>query len=360
MIDGASFVLPYDHGLIGGLVRKGYRVSFFASRTRYNPEFLEDLRTTPNVRVQERAVSGSVGPRWSGLLSYALLLATVWRQRRRFQAVNLQFSVLWLLEWPLLRLLRGRLIYTVHNAVPHGFQRQQHAPTLRIATLARHLVFPSEATREDFMRRYGEAFRMKASVLPHALLPPSPRDAPRPVRPCARPAALVFWGTVKSYKGIELFAELVRSPQWRTFGIGLEIHGRWDSQLHPLRDELAAAGVHIEDRYLDAAAMHTLFARDLLFALPYREASQSGALFTLLHQGCTFICSDVGDLGDFMRRHGLAPLLLAERSVPAVVAALQYLRAQPQAIAAALQAAQDRSTWDHALTDAALVYGTAA
>ena len=357
IVDGASFVLPHDHGLIGGLLRRGHRVRLYASRTRYNGEFLEALRGQPGVTVIDRAVSGSVASRWGGVRAYAGLLLALWRDRARLAVVNLQFSVLAPLEWPLWWLLRGKLVYTVHNAVPHGYRGWQHGPTRRIATLARQLVFASEATQADFLRRYGPAYAGKSCVLPHGLLPIAPGDAPLPVRPCARPEALVFWGTVKAYKGIELFLDLARSAAFRASGLPLEVHGRWDAALHPVRDELAAAGVRIVDRYLDADALRALTARPVLFLLPYRDASQSGALYTLLHQGCTFACSDTGDLGALLRRHGLQALLLQDRSVDAVLAVLQRLNSQAPAIAQALQGAQEQSTWDQTLAASNRVYG---
>jgi glycosyltransferase involved in cell wall biosynthesis len=289
--------------------------------------------------------------------AYAGLLRALWQQRHHFSTINLQFSVLWPLELPFWWLLRRQLVYTVHNAVPHGHVGLQHAPTRWIAMLARQLVFVSAATLDDFLRRYGEGFRAKTSVLPHGLLPLLPRDAVQPVRLCAQPQALVFWGTVKGYKGIELFAALARSADWKLHGLPLEIHGRWDTELHPLRDELITLGVLVEDRYLDAAAMRALMGREVLFALPYRDASQSGALYTLLHQGCTFACSDAGDLGAFLRRFKLQGLLLPERSAGAVLDAVQHLRQHATAVAQALQDAQQRSTWDTALADADSVYG---
>ena len=150
---------------------------------------------------------------------------------------------------------------------------------------------------------------------------------------------------------------MARSVAWQQQGLPLEIHGRWDAELHPLRDELIALGVHVEDRYLDAASMRTLMARPVLFVLPYRDASQSGALYTLLHQGCTFACSDAGDLGAFLRRHHSPGLLLPQRRAAAVINAVQYLRQHAAAVAQALQNAQHQTTWDIAPADATRVYG---
>ncbi len=356
IIDGGSFVLPYDHGLALGLVRRGHAVDFHGSRTRYNGEFLDDLRRQPGVEVRARDISGSVAPRWRGALAYGALWLGVWRRRRLYAAINLQFSALWPLELPFAWLVRRRLVFTVHNAVPHGHCGLRHRPTGWIAALARRLVFVSASTRDDFVRRYGARHAAKSVLLPHGLLPPAPGV---PVRTCApRPAAqaLVFWGTVKPYKGVELFAELALSPAWRATGLTLEVHGKWDAALHPLRDKLRSVGVAVEDRYLDAAALQALLAREVVFILPYTQATQSGALYTLLHQGCRFLCSDSGDLGDFMRRFGLQGLLLRERGAAAVIECLPQI--DTPATLQALQQAQDQMQWDATLADAERAYGT--
>jgi hypothetical protein len=360
VLDGGSFVLPYDHGLVTGLVQRGWRVSFFGSRTRYSSEFLQALREYRGVQVIDEAISSSMVPRWHGVLGYIRLLATLWRQRRRFAAVNLQFSVLWPLELALLGLLRRRLVFTVHNAVPHGFKGRRHRPTQWLAALAQRLVFASETTRDDFLQRYGAHHAKRCAVLRHGLLPLAPHLAAVAYKPRAAPEALVFWSNVKAYKGVELFAELARSPQWRAQGLALEVYGRWAHELAPLRDELVGLGVKVADAYLDTAALQALLSRNVVFVLPYREASQSGALYTLLHHGCLFMCSDVGDLGAFMRRFDLQALMLRERSAAAVLACLQHVREHAGGVARAFSAAQDASNWRRTLSNAEAAYGIAA
>jgi glycosyltransferase involved in cell wall biosynthesis len=311
--------------------------------------------------VQAPAISGSVTSRWRGALAYAGLLLGLLRHPRRYRRINLQFSAAWPLEWLVFALLRRRFVFTVHNAVPHGFGGAQHRPTRWLARLARTLVFVSAATRDDFLGRYGVGFAAKSRLVPHGLLPVAPGGAPVPYDPApgggASPSALVFWSTVKPYKGVELFADLARSPVLRARGLGLEVHGRWDAGLHPLRDELAALGVTVVDRYLDTLQLLALLARDLVFVLPYERASQSGALYALLHHGCYFLCADTGDLGDFLRRHGLTDLLLRERSAPAVLEALDRLAQRRPQIAAALQRAQAALHWDRLLAQAGPLFG---
>jgi glycosyltransferase involved in cell wall biosynthesis len=352
LVDGGSFVLPYDYQVAEVLSAQGVAVDFHGSRTRYNGVFIEAMRKLPGATVFDRAISRTVAPRWKGVLAYLALWLGVWRRRHGYDAINLQFSALWPLELPFLWLLRDRLVFTVHNAVPHGFAGVRHAPTERIARLARTLVFVSRFSHDDFIARYGEEFRARSHVLGIGLSPVAPGLPPVPYRPLDRPEAIVYWSTVKPYKGVELFAELARSEAIRATGLRLEIYGTWAAELRPLRDELAGLGVHIEDGYLDTPRLLQLLARPVVFVLPYREASQSGALFSLLHHGRVFVCADVGDLGDFMRRFGLDALLLADRSAAAVARCLDHLLSHEPAVLRAFQAAQDAS--QPAVTNAAM------
>lgn len=358
VVDPGSFILPYDHQLVKALAARG-GVDFYGSTTRYNGGFLDAMRQLPGVAVHVRAISGSVTPRWRGACAYLGLLGRLLCNARRYATVNLQFSAFWPAEWAVMWVLRRKFVFTVHNAVPHGFGRLRHRPTLWLASLARALVFVSEATRDDFLRRYGESFRARATVLPHGLLPVAPQCDAVDYGDAALPRALVFWSTVKPYKGVELFADLARCGAIRRRGLSLRVEGAWASELHGLRDELIALGVAVHDRYLSEPQLLALLGEDVVFLLPYREASQSGALYALLNHGRLFICADVGDLGAFMRRFGLAGLLLRERSAEAVIECLDHLAAHCAAINEALRRAQQALRWDRLLAEAGQAYRSA-
>lgn len=355
VVDGASFVAPYVHGLASALAARGQAVAVFASHTRWNAEFLDALDGVPGVRLWRTRVSRSVAPRWRGVAAYARLLARVWSERSRFAAVNLQFSIVWPLEWLLFALspaLRRRFVFTVHNAVPHGFAGRRHAPTARLAALARQLLFASDAVRADFVARYGSGFDAKAVVLRHGTLPAAPGLPASPYRAGRPVQALVFWGNVAPYKGVETFARLAR----RVDGLPLEVHGRWDASLAPLKHDLEAAGVQVHDRFLDGAALAALLARDVVFVLPYRAASQSGALYTLLHHGARFVCADTGDLGGLLRRHELEALLFPPGDDGAAVEALARLRRDDAAFTPRFAAAQAAHAWPRVLAEAQGAY----
>ena len=357
IVDPGSFVLPYDFQLVKALAEGGREVDFCGSTTRYNGELLEAMARLPGVRVLARPISSSVAPRWRGALAYAAQLLSLLARSRRYTTVNLQFIGFWPLEWLVFGLLRRKFVFTVHNAVPHGSEEERHAPTQRLARLARTLLFVSEATRDDFLRRYGEAFRAKAVVLPHGLMPATPASAVQPYTALAAPRRLVFWSRVQRYKGVEIFRDLARSETLRQRGLAFAIHGAWAGDLAELREQLAALDVAIDDRYLDDERLLALLsAPDTVFLLPYLRASQSGALYTLLAHGRVFICADTGDLAAFMRRFGLEGLLLHERSAEGVLRCLDYLAAHADEVAQAFNRAQQALRWDRLLAESPDAY----
>ena len=344
MLDGASSVLPYDFQLIAALAASGRAVRFCGSRTAYNGGLIDAMRSFLGVEVDVAGISGTVAPRWRGALAYlGLLLRVLWRGRQT-ELVNLQFSVAWPLEWLLLAPLRRKLVLTVHNAVPHGHGEGAHSPTARLARLAHRLIFVSEATRDEFLRRYGESYRAKATLLPHGLLPVAPGLQPIRPEPVAQPSALVFWGNVKPYKGVELFESLAQSQGVTARALSLRVMGRWDG-LADVKQRLCALGVDVTDRYLADDELRALFAQPVVFLLPYRNASQSGALYTLLHHGVVFICSNSGDLGVFLRRYGLDGLILREHSAQAVLDCLDWLGAHREQVVDGLRRAQAELHW---------------
>lgn len=348
MLDGASSVLPYDFQVIAALAASGRAVRFCGSRTAYNGGLIDAMRRLPGVAVDVAGISGTVAPRWRGALAYLSMLLRVLWHGRQVELVNLQFSVAWPVEWLLLAPLSGKLVLTVHNAVPHDHGEGPHLPTAWLARLAHRLIFVSVATHDEFLRRYGEGFRAKARLLPHGLLPVAPGLRPIPPEPVAEPRALIFWGNVKPYKGVELFEALAQSHGVATRELSLQVVGRWDG-LSDLKQRLCSLGVDVNDRYLADDELSALFAQPAVFLLPYRHASQAGALYTLLHHGAVFICSDSGDLGAFLRRHGLDGLILREHSAQAVLDCLDWLSVHRAQVADVLRRAQAELDWSRLL-----------
>lgn len=355
LIDPASFVLPYDCFFAQGLAAAGHRVSLFCSHTAYNEELLDELATLlpAAVQVHRHGISRTRSrSRWHGLAAYARLIGQVLRQRQRFDRVILQFGIFLPMDLVLmlgLRLALGRrLVLTIHDDVPHGFQGERHGPTLLRAWLAPVLVFPSAAVRDRFQRRYPwPSLAAKAQVLQHGTiaarlgggLPPGD-EPPRDGQALPVPVA-TFFGTVKPYKGIERLVELSESQP----GDPVEIHGRWDAELAPLKQRALACGMPVNDAYLSTDALDALLRERRIFVLPYHAASQSGVLYLLLHHARPFICTASGDLGDFLQREGLQALVLPGPGPQDLAGRIAFVRQHYDALQHRLQVVRERYTW---------------
>ena len=109
-------------------------------------------------------------------------------------------------------------------------------------------------------------------MLPHGLLPVVPGEAPHPVRLCAEPQALVFWGTVKPYKGVELLAELARKniAIW-----GTDI---WASDWNPMSPEqqLRLVMARLQQRKKGIVLLHDIKAQTAQMLPSFLRALKTG------------------------------------------------------------------------------------
>lgn len=357
LLDPASFVLPYVVFLARGLASYGHRVEIFCSHTKYNESLLKELCDEAlEMPVQShlyRVSQTAATSRWSGLVAYLSMLIAVFGQRRSFDAINIQFGIFLPFDILFMILLSGRIDYTIHDDVPHGFRRRWHLPTLIRANLARRLIFTSEAVRDRFFIRYPMSrLKARAHLLQHGLLgatlrTPSPQESAHSAAP-----VVTFFGTVKPYKGVE---QLV-SAATLLVGTRVEIHGQWDKSLKDLKTQAETQGCVVKDEFLPAPALDNLLSEHRIFVLPYRDASQSGVLYLLLNYGRPFVSTDSGDLGAFLRREGLPELIFPLDNAAKLARCIEIACADYERIALRLQSIRRSYEWAEVIKTAGL-YG---
>ena len=343
LVDGGSFVLPYDFHVVEALSKAGFEVHYRGSRSTFNGNFLAAMDHLPNVVTEVGDISSSVSRRrLAALLAYLRLLVRLCREARRFDVIAYQFAPAWPFDLIAVALLRRKVAFVVHNAVPHDSGKTRYWPYGMMSRLARQTWFVSEATERVF-RGSWRVPDSRARVVPHGRIGLAPNMPQQPYDLPAAFEALAFWGTVKPYKGVDRLLELGGAED----GLPpLEVHGRWDRDLAPLKARFVERGTRVEDRFLDDTEIADLFHRDVLFLLPYRAASQSGVLYTLLHHGCVFLAADVGDLGEFLRRHGLGDLLVGDFSPETLHRKIVWLIAERAQLNKRLQRAADHLGWE--------------
>ncbi|NAZ81080.1 glycosyltransferase [Kineococcus sp. R8] len=145
----------------------------------------------------------------------------------------------------------------------------------------------------------------------HVVAPPAAAATPSPVpasrrpsddaAPSTPPMNLLFFGTIRPYKGLEDLVEAFSSlPRDVAEQFRLSIVGEtWEGWTHPL--EAAAASPHADlidvvNRYVSDAEVREHFAAADALVLPYRRSSASGPLHMAMSAGLPTIVSSVGGL----------------------------------------------------------------
>jgi glycosyltransferase involved in cell wall biosynthesis len=242
------------------------------------------------------------------------------------------------------------LVYTAHNVPPREPRRGEVAAIKRLlGKMDAVIVHSNEGAR----RLCGEldAPPDRVHVIPHGAfdyLTELPEERPLdPELAAVEGPVVLFFGLLRSYKGIDLLIDAFR---------GIDDAELWIVGLPHLRlGELeararrAGARVRFVPRFVGDEEIPALFRRADIVALPYREIDQSGVLQTALAFGRPLVLSRVGGFTEVGEDHAAARLV-EPGDVDDLHEALAELLADPAARGrlgdAALRAAAGPYSWD--------------
>lgn len=211
-------------------------------------------------------------------------------------------------DWLALRLLRrpGRpLVLSIHNVRPHDQRGPRFLETLlhRAGYLVPdRLIVAHETLRE----RVAKEFRIpidRISVVPL----PSPVVEQRSDDPCVDPKELLFFGTLRRNKGIEVLLDAIAAiPE--TEPLVFRFAGRGDADLEELVVRRAEADprIRVEMGWITPERQAELYACAWAVVVPYLPefAAQSGTVRVAYSFGTPVIASDTGALGETIRQDG--------------------------------------------------------
>jgi glycosyltransferase involved in cell wall biosynthesis len=350
LVDPASFVLPYDVALVRGLLSNNHTVTLYCSNTSYNGEllhnasFFDQQNPDASFQVFRFDVSRTVARnRVVGLFNYALMLLSVFKRRRYYDTILLQFGIF--LPFELLFFLANKraVSFVIHDDVPHGFRRSRHWPTIIRALCSQRIIFVSEIVRCRFFSNSPIGrLNNRAVVLQHGTLSAYPSKQSKSLF-CEthERAILTFFGAVKPYKGIETLVSVKPlMPE-----VPFEIFGRWEVGLLPVAQRARALGIRVEDGFLTNDSLDQILQQRRVFILPYQKASQSGVLYLLLHYARPFVSTDSGDLGFFLKKHGLHELLFDSNDPADVAESVRWALANYDALVNRLQEIRLNYDW---------------
>lgn len=319
VVDAPAYTPPYDRSLCAALARAGAEVELVTS-----PFAHAELPPADGYRIRE-----AFHRRWGGG-PRALKAAEHVLDMLRFRGAGSRADVVHY-QWLALPGLDARLLPPARPRVltPHGWLRREaeRAPGRRGF---RRLLERMDAVVA--LSRYGAERLREAGVaaerirvIPHGALDyltrlPSEAPLPPELADAEGPVVLLF-GLVRPYKGADVLLAAAREldPGTEVWVVGRPL----GMSLEPLREAASAvpATVRFVERFVAEREVPAIFRRADAVALPYRDAEQSGVLYTALAFGKAIVASDVGGFAE-VAAHGAA------RLVPP---------GDPQALAAALR-----------------------
>jgi glycosyltransferase involved in cell wall biosynthesis len=283
------------------------------------------------------------------------------RLRRRTDAadvVHYQWLDLAVLDWLLVPARRPRVL-TTHGTLRGG---RPGWGARRVYDRMDAVIALSEYGAAKLREQAGVPAE-RVHVIPHGpldYLTRIPAPAPLPAELNATDAPVVlFFGIVRPYKGVDVLLEAFQELDGT--GAELWIVGKTlNVDIGELRERARRTStvVRFVSRFIDDREIPPLFERADLVVLPYRQAEQSGVLYTALAFGKPIVMSAIGGFPEVAARG--AGRLVPPGDVQALAAAIGELLERPEErrrlAAAARAAVEGRYSWDAIAQDHIALY----
>jgi glycosyltransferase involved in cell wall biosynthesis len=259
-------------------------------------------------------------------------------RRERPDAIHFQWIVLPIVDRIFLPKLGSvaPLVLTVHNSVPfHGtstsaLMRTGHAQVLSCFD---HLIPHTDNIRNYLLDQGVPQERITMRPHPAVRLPRVPEAAARyQARSPDTPVEILFFGSVKPYKGIDnlVRAGLQLAKKRRDFR--MTIGGRAFYDITPLQEEIRQAGladmIQLENRHRSELELGTMLEETDLVVFPYLEIDASGAFACASQFGKPIVASELGVFAEPVIRDHLQ--LLEPGNVEKLAEVLEELIASPE------------------------------
>ena len=311
---------PYAFGLATALLAKGAAIDLIGNDDLDCPEFhCKPGVTFLNLRGDQRPDASFARKVYRVAVYYARLLRYAARAKPGI------FHILWnnkleFFDRTLLMLyyksLGKRIVLTVHNV--NAGRRDSNDTSLNRITLriqyrlADHIFVHTEKMKSELIEEFRlQGSRVKVTVIPFGInnaVPNTlltPRDARRRLGMGQDERAILFFGNIAPYKGLEYLVQAFRQLLAGCKDYRLIIAGRpkncesyWTPIREELRDDVEAGRVLLRADFIPDEETEVYFKAADVCVLPYRHIYQSGVLFLGHSFGLPVVAADVGSLKD--------------------------------------------------------------
>lgn len=211
-----------------------------------------------------------------------------------------------------------KLVYTVHNILPHDSGDRYLVRFRAIYNMMDFLVCHTRQTQQQLIDTFAVP-PAKTAIIPHGPLfhdaPTVPRQEARARLAVGEEQPLVlFFGLIRPYKGVEFLLEAWQAITANCPHAMLLIAGSGDlSYLDTIRHKVEELGltdsVRLDFRYIPEEELPVFFQAADILVYPYRDVTQSGALLAGLSFGKPIVATNIGGFCEILD-HGTTALLI--------------------------------------------------
>ncbi len=250
------------------------------------------------------------------------------------QGIHFQEYATWLapqhFRW--LKARGRRLFFTVHNIYPHrrlpGALHPLYRYWMRAAWRQCDALLVHTADLRGRLAEFLGAGHPPIFVTPHGVWKAAggTQAATMSIEERVRRRRLLFFGVVRQNKGLPVLLRAMESLDDCTLTVAgaFEDVGYRD-HVRGLIDRLPPGQVELIDGFVEDEHLAQLFGQSDLLVLPYTSfAAQSGVLHDALAYGLPVVASDVGSLGESVRRWSIGEVV-APNDVPGLAEAIRSM-----------------------------------
>ncbi len=205
---------------------------------------------------------------------------------------------LWLLSFAHRRGIK--IVYTVHNVLPHDTGERHRRLYQKLYTMADRLICHDAAAKNRLVEQFGQD-ASRISIIPHGQLHApdsggSQREARRRLGFSAGDCVVLWQGILAPYKGVGFLLDAWRTVSATNPHARLAIVGGGEERVaREIRDRVASSGlngsVRLELRFITVPELEDFHSAADILVYPYADATTSGALMTGIGYGKAIVAT---------------------------------------------------------------------
>lgn len=215
---------------------------------------------------------------------------------------TVQRSLLLMLILTVVKLKNTKVVWTVHNVVPHDAFHPRYSQWFMrwFAKRCDGFIFMSEESKATFFNLYNCSESVQYAIIPHGHYrnsypaPIAKADAKNILGLPQNKQVLLFFGMIKPYKNIDLLMELF--TQAKLFDYVLVVAGNTDSPelKEQLKQRAKYPNIHLFLQFIPDDKLHIYLSAADAVILPYKAILNSGALLLALSFNRPVIAPHIG------------------------------------------------------------------